>query len=150
MEAKYSENQSGLWIILLLLIAGGIPIFGILSNDASQFFHWAMLLTIGIIIICALLFYTFRTVVYRDRIKLSFGIGIISKNIDLKTVKSVEIVRNKWIYGWGIRYIMNGWMWNIYGLDAIELRFRNKDSIFRIGSQNPKKLKEKIEGLINS
>jgi len=150
MEAKYSENQSGLWIVLILFSIGLLSIFPILTKDINIISHWLMLMAVGIIIICGLLFYNLKTSVFRDKIRLTFGIGIIQKNIDMSLVKSVEVVRNNWIYGWGIRYVFNGWMWNIYGLDAVELKFKDKKSIFRIGSQHPKNLKEKIEEMINN
>ena len=45
----------------------------------------------------------------------------------------VEQGRNSWWYGWGIRLTPHGWMWNISGLDAVELTYRNGKK-FRIGT----------------
>ena len=33
---------------------------------------------------------------------------------------AVREVRNRWIQGWGIRKISRGWMYNVWGLDAVE------------------------------
>jgi dihydrofolate reductase len=85
------------------------------------------------------------TEVSSEKIIIFFGGGLIKKKIPLSRVKEVKVVRNKWIYGWGIRYIINGWMWNIWGLDAVELTFNDKNAVFRIGSKNPEKLKEVID-----
>ena len=145
MEEKYNENQRGLWIVIVFVITGMLPIIIFLTHDEDLFVQGVLLVTSGIIFLCTFLFYKLKTTVYRNRIKLSFGIGMIFKNIDMSKIKNVEVVRNRWFYGWGVRFILNGWMWNIYGLDAVELTFHDKKSIFRIGSQNPKKLKEKIQ-----
>ena len=33
----------------------------------------------------------------------------------------ISQVRNKWYYGWGLRGIPGGWMFNVWGLDDVEL-----------------------------
>ena len=34
----------------------------------------------------------------------------------------MELVRNKWWHGWGVRWVPGGSMYNVWGLDAVELR----------------------------
>lgn len=97
-----------------------------------------------------LLFAKLKTSVLDDNIELKFGVGVIKKNIPLSTISKAEVVRNKWYYGWGIRYYGKGWMWNFTGLDAVEIHFKNKKSTFRIGTKKAEKLKNAIEALINS
>ena len=75
---------------------------------------------------------------------LSFGIGLIKKRIQLSEIKSAEVVRNKWIYGWGIRYWGGGWMWNFKGLDAVQIEFKNSGKKFRIGTSDPDALQKFI------
>ena len=54
-------------------------------------------------------------------------------------------VRNKWYYGWGIRFMGNVTLYNIHGLDAVELTFKNKESIVRIGTKPNSKLDSEIK-----
>jgi hypothetical protein len=82
--------------------------------------------------------------VHREGIKLSFGIGLVRRTIPYERIASTSIVRNKWWYGWGIRLTPHGWMWNLSGLDAVELLYHDGKS-FRIGSEDPKGLKRAID-----
>ena len=69
-----------------------------------------------------LLFYGLTTKVTLDTITISFGIGLIRKRIELKRVKSIETVKSPWYYGWGIRIIPNGTLYNISGSDCLVLK----------------------------
>jgi hypothetical protein len=51
-------------------------------------------------------------------------------------------VRNKWWYGWGIRLTPHGWLFNVGGLDAVELELASGRK-FRIGTDEP-------QGLLNA
>jgi hypothetical protein len=92
-----------------------------------------------------ILFYGLTTQVTAEKIIVSFGPGIIKKRIELKTVKTVEAVKSPWYYGWGIRIIPNGVLYNISGRDSVELRFNDRKGIIRIGTKNSLTLKNEIE-----
>jgi len=47
-------------------------------------------------------------------------------------ILTARAVRNSPAYGWGIRYIHRGRLWNVWGLDAVELQLKN-GTRFRIG-----------------
>ena len=70
--------------------------------------------------------------VYRDRVSCHFGRGIVHRSIALADLASVSLVRNSWLAGWGVRLTPTGWMWNVSGLDAVELVFVDGRR-FRIG-----------------
>jgi len=72
-------------------------------------------------------------------IKVSFGFGKPHRVIPLAEVAEARRVRNNWIQGWGVRKISNGWMYNVWGLDAVELEMTSGD-VFRIGTDEPDKL----------
>ena len=61
-----------------------------------------------------------------------------------KSLIGLKIVKNPFYFGWGIRMIPKGTMYNISGFKAVEIKFRNS-RIVRIGSRNPEKLKQEIE-----
>jgi hypothetical protein len=92
-----------------------------------------------------LIFYGLFIEISEKKITLKFGIGLIRRSIDIDSIESVECVRNKWWYGWGIRFTPHGWMWNVSGLDAVEIKYKNMDKKFRIGTDDSKKLKEEIQ-----
>jgi hypothetical protein len=73
----------------------------------------------------------------------TFGPGRPHRVIELSDVNAVREVRNAWIAGWGVRKITNGWMYNVWGLDAVELDLTS-GAAFRIGTDEPDKLNAAI------
>ena len=53
------------------------------------------------------------------------------------------------MYGFGIRYVFDGWMWNVSGLDAVQLTLPDGKH-FRIGTDEPKALEAAINQAIGS
>jgi|SRR5690554_2027044 len=146
---SYNEFQFAWWILTL------IPVWLlviILTNDkVDPQLNRSIDLSITILFaLIGLMFYGMRTRVNESKITVAFGIGLIRKSIELANVQSVESVRNKWYYGWEIRIIPNGWMYNIAGLRAVEIVRKDKNSVFRIGSKHPEVLRKVIsDGITN-
>lgn len=82
-----------------------------------------------------------------EKVSCLFGFGCPRKRIPLDDIASVEIVRNKWWYGFGIRLTPSGWMFNIQGLDAVMVE-RKSGKKFRIGTDEPADLAEAIESAL--
>lgn len=64
---------------------------------------------------------------------MAFGWGWPRRVIDVADITAFRPVRNKWWYGFGIRVISGGWMYNVWGLDAVELDLASGRK-FRIGT----------------
>ena len=145
-SVEYLEFQFAWWIIILL------PFWCILVYlyfSAGEGMDLITFLAISaIFLLIGLLFYGMRTRVDDSKIRIGFGVGLIKKTIHLNNVKSVEAVRNKWYYGWGIRLISNGWLYNISGLDGVEIKQKDRKSVIRIGTKQPLLLRKAIfEGI---
>ncbi len=95
-------------------------------------------------VIALYLFNSLTVTIDSDKIIAAFGSGIIKRSIPFRVVKSAEKVRNKWYYGFGIRLIPNGQMYNVAGYDAIELKLTN-GRVFRIGTDEPDTLLKIIQ-----
>jgi len=102
-------------------------------------FNWIGAVVFLLMIIALYLFNSLVVRVSADKIYIAFGSGLIRKNIQISTITSAEKVRNKWYYGFGIRLIPGGQMYNVAGLDAVELKLTN-GRVFRIGTDEPDKL----------
>ena len=76
------------------------------------------------------------------------GIGLISKSYNISNLKSCKPVTNSPLNGIGIRMLPNGWLYNVTGLKAIELQFKNKKSIVRIGTNRPEEICELVQSVI--
>jgi len=134
---RYRHTQVG-WLMLgilvpallflltsfVLLPGGGEAVRGVVA---------AVLVVVGV------LFSSLRTEVERGRLRVAFGPGWPSREEPLRNVAEVRRVRNPWVYGWGIRLTPHGWLWNVSGLDAVELT-RRDGSRFRVGTDDPEGL----------
>jgi CTP:phosphocholine cytidylyltransferase-like protein len=78
-------------------------------------------------------------------ISIKFGYGIFNKKFSLDDILSAKTVKNHRYYGWGIRvwFWPKMWIFNVSGFDAVEIKMKN-DKIYRIGSDEPKKLEQAI------
>jgi hypothetical protein len=83
-----------------------------------------------------LLFYCLTIDIDRERVRCAFGPGLISKQVPLVEIAAARAVRNKWYWGWGIRLTPSGWMFNVSGLDAVELELVGGGR-FRVGTDEP-------------
>ena len=104
-----------------------------------------------IILFCGLLsgFYGKTIIVTEKQIKIRFGIGFYTKIIDLSDISSVNITKYPVYFGYGIRLLSNGLLYNVSGRHAIEIKLKNKKNIIQIGSNDWIRLKETIERCIN-
>lgn len=90
-------------------------------------------------------FCTLQVSIDEEYLQIKFGYGIYRKKFSLHDIISAESVKNHWYYGWGIR----GWLWpkmcifNVSGFDAVQIKLKN-GKIYRIGTDEPKKLEEAI------
>jgi hypothetical protein len=75
-----------------------------------------------------------------------FGPGLIRRSFLLAELKSWTAVTNPWWYGWGIHLTPQGWLYNVGGLDAVELELRDGRRL-RIGTDEPERLCEAISAL---
>ena len=105
---------------------------------------WVMLMVCGVLFLVLLLFHALTVEIRHGQLRIRFGIGLIRKTIAIRDIEQVEAVRNRWWYGWGIRLTPHGWLFNVSGLDAVQVRLHNGRS-YRIGTDEPEKLRAAIE-----
>jgi hypothetical protein len=96
-------------------------------------------------------FAALTTSIDENSLRVKFGYGIFSKKFPLDQIVSAQSVRNHWYYGWGVKVWFWPYMWiyNVYGLDAVEIIMRN-GKIYRIGTDVPGELETVIKQAINS
>lgn len=133
-EVLYKHTQIGTIILVLLVLMVPIVIWSMINS-----WFWIGGLTgLGILLI-AILFGTLTVEISGDKIACWFGPGLIRKEFALEEIMKIEIVRYPWYYGWGIRLTPRGWMFNVSGLDAVEIT-RRSGKHFLIGTDEPNKL----------
>jgi len=138
-DATYRHYQSPGWFMLFIPVFSVIVLFLVTTGSFSVV--WIVIL-IGLIV--GTLFWGLTVEVNKDIIRLSFGFGIIHRSIPRERIATVTQVRNRWWYSLGVRLTPHGWMWNISGLDAVELTYHNGKK-FRIGTDEPEALLEALK-----
>jgi hypothetical protein len=139
MNVSYRHTQVGYSIIaILVLITACISTSLVFGNGPH-----VLVFPVGILGLCLLLFPTLTAVVQGETLCCFFGLGLIRRQIPVRDILSVSVVRNPWRYGWGLRSIPGGWLWNVSGVDAVELRLRDGKR-FRIGTDEASVLREAI------
>lgn len=146
---NYKEFQFAT-IVFVFAIPGQILLVFLFATQAgsSPMSFTSLALANGVFVIIYLLFYGMTTTIDQKFIRITYGIGLIRKSIKLDDIKAVSIVSNPWYYGWGIRFIPNGMLYNINGSAGVELAFRHRPGVIRIGSAKPPFLQRKILSLI--
>jgi hypothetical protein len=102
-------------------------------------FDWIPVIVLFVLGLCSILFASLTVEIDEEKLSVRFGPGIIRKKIPLQHIVAYQQVRSHWYNGWGIRRISGGWMYNVSGLDAVELLLQNGGK-FRIGTNDPEGL----------
>lgn len=94
---------------------------------------------IALAVLLAVFFSSLTIAVDANEVSWYFGPGLWRYRVARDTIASVTIVRNSPLNGFGIR-MRPGWrLYNVYGLDAVEMRLQSGD-VIRLGTDNPKGL----------
>ena len=136
---EYSHTQVG---YIHVISYSAVILFLACLNIFTEFEPFTLIPLIVMLILLAL-FSTLTVRVGGGVITVQFGVGVIRKRIQLSDVETYAKVRNPWYYGLGIRYTPRGWLYNIYGLSAIELLTRNGKTC-RIGTDDPEGLAQAL------
>jgi hypothetical protein len=140
----YRHTQIG-WVLLAALAAGaGVVLFA--TNKTGWSTAASVVLTL--LTVVAVLFCTLTVRINGGLIECRYGPGLICKYIPLATVRGVRTVRTEWYQGWGIRLTSDGWLFNVSGLDAVEVELADGKRI-RIGTDEPQVLAAAIRGRLS-
>lgn len=104
--------------------------------------------TIGALVLLLLsiwlsLFWCLTVTVTHEHLRVAFGWGLVHKSFAIDHIAAVRPVRNRWYYGWGIRLYPGGWLYNVAGLDAVEISLPAGRKA-RIGTDQPQALAQAI------
>ncbi len=145
--ATYRHSQSTVVPVIVFLVLAAILLVPNLFNGApvdAVLIIIAMLILVGFVLLG---FNRLTVEVAGDEVRVVFRWGWPRRVIDLGTVHRVDVVRNKWWYGFGIRITPHGWLYNVWGLDAVQLNYRDGKA-FRIGTDEPEALAEALRARI--
>ena len=133
---EYQHAQWGFFLIPTFMVCAVVAVsIGTTGDETSTLLTVA---TVGFaiaLLFVVLVFSRLEVTVSAGRVVAAFLFGRPRREIKLEEVRAVRQVRNGWIQGWGIRKISGGWMYNVWGLDAVELEL-SSGRVFRIGTDD--------------
>ena len=150
METKKYTQFGTVSVVILLplfLLFAVLTIKAALANTQELIVLSILALTFSL---CLLTFYKLTITVDNTHVSFKLGIGLFSKSYKISDLSSCTPVTNSAFYGIGIRMLPGSWLYNVSGLKAIELRFKHKASVIRIGTNKPDEISEFIQSLIGS
>ena len=138
MEYEHHQNAPQ-WVVVATSVFA-IVMFSLVtalfrSEEAPVWLSLLALVWVTVIYLVVLDFTRLRVRVTPGKIDLMWRLGWPSMTIDRASVTEFRVHRNSWLEGWGIRKVWHGWMWNVWGLDSVELVL-DSGRIFRIGTDD--------------
>ena len=102
--------------------------------------QWPPAIALSLLMVALAIVFSSLTVEVEDgELRWYFGPGFWTYRLSLDAIKEVAVVRNNWWNGWGIRIAPGFRLYNVSGLDAVELKL-GPDDIRRIGTDDPQGL----------
>jgi len=135
----YRHTQRGTLILALCL-----PIVALVIGVSVISGQWLPTIIVTIIMVPLMTLFSSLTVeVDTSELRWFFGPGLWTYRLSLREIVDVAVVRNHWLMGWGIRVAPGFRLYNVSGLDAVELRVGAND-VRRIGTDDPQGLAEAL------
>jgi hypothetical protein len=144
VSARYEHTQIG----SVTIAAAGVAILLAIVGAMTTRHPGPAIVAAGLLVVLALTA-TLTTRVADGVLEVRMGIGLIRRRIALSDVARVDVVRNHWIWGWGIRWTPHGWLWNVSGTRGIQLTYKSGRR-FRIGSDEPAPLARAVASWLDA
>ena len=137
---RYEHTQVG-YLVITAMTATLILIGIVLANAGMNWIAIAVSIIIGVAL---LLFSSLTVVIWEDELEIRFGPGLIRKKFKLRDIESYQVIKNPWYYGWGIHLTPHGWLYNVSGFYAVEIKLKTGTK-YRIGTDAPHELEKAIQ-----
>jgi len=131
----YRHTQPGIVILVVCLAVGALG--AAFARQAGQM--PMMIFMLITLIAVAVVFHSLTVEVGDGELRWHFGPGFWTYRLPLNEIRSVTVVRNSWWNGFGIRKAPGFSLYNVSGLDAVELVLKSGE-IRRIGTDDPQGL----------
>lgn len=139
MAEYYRHRQIG--SLMIVAFSACIILLAVLLCVVE--FNWIAVAVGGVLLVCLLAVWSLTVVIDEDTLHIRFGSGIVRKTLPLRNIESCRSVRNPWYYGWRIKWIPRGWVFDVSGFRVVEV-VMNTGKRYRIGTDEPEALERAI------
>ena len=130
----YLHRQSSGWMLFVLVFPT------VLCAAVAWMSHvWWLFLLAAALVFLAWTFSSLTIEVNEHELVSHFGPGLWRKHVPLNDIVSVECRRTSPMEGWGIHITTRGMLYNVSGLDAVEVQLATGRR-FRLGTDDPDNL----------
>ena len=137
MSQQYRHTQVGWTIIVVVVAAVVAEILLVVVLAPGSTLALSLSSALAAILAVTLVLFSTLTVTVDDRaVRLAFGMEVLRREVSLDEIAEARRVRNAWYSGWGVRVIPGGRLYNVGGLDAVELQLDN-GRVVRVGTDEP-------------
>jgi hypothetical protein len=140
MSTSYQHTQFG----TIVVVALGLFLGFLTGVSAVVGWEAGSVAVATILLVAGLLFYQLDVQVAGGELRLRFGVGLVRRRFAIADIRAAQAVRNRWLQGWGIHRLARGWIYNVSGLDAVEIELAD-GSVHRVGSDEPRALLAALE-----
>ncbi len=142
----YRHTQFGTVIVVSIVTVIPLTVLPVVWLAGTAAIAWLIL---GTLVAVLALFASLTVEIDAEHLRIRFGIGLIRKRFPLDQIDTCRPVKNSWIYGWGIRLTPHGWLYNVSGQEAVELKMKSGKTC-RIGTDEPEVLTAAIQKALDS
>jgi hypothetical protein len=134
MVMPYRHTQLGITILVVCLIVAVLGAAVMWQRSQAP-----MILMLAILATVAVIFHSLTVEIGDNELRWHFGPGLWTYRLPLDDIQSVAAVQNHWWNGFGIRKARGFSLYNVSGLDAVELKLKSGETR-RIGTDDPQGL----------
>jgi hypothetical protein len=148
MSERYRHTQIG-WTLIVLVVAVVLAELTVVAfSEPRGTLTLALSGAFVAVVAVMLALFSTLTVVVDDRaVRVLFGLGSLRREVMLADITAARKVRNHWYAGWGVRIIPRGRLYNVGGLDAVELEMDN-GRVVRVGTDQPDALLAAVQAAL--
>jgi hypothetical protein len=139
MAMQYHHTQRGTLTIVVCLLLAALD--AVMMWRSGQ---WPLAAVLILLLAVAAVFSSLTVEVSDNELRWHFGPGLWAYRVPLSEIQTVAAVRNHWWNGFGIRMGTGFRLYNVSGLDAVELRLKSSD-VRRIGTDDPQGLAQALK-----
>ena len=136
---QYHHTQRGTLTIVVCLLLAALD--AVMMWRSGQ---WQLAAVLILLLAVAAVFSSLTVEVSDNELRWHFGPGLWAYRVPLSEIQTVAAVRNHWWNGFGIRMGTRFRLYNVSGLDAVELRLKSSD-VRRIGTDDPQGLAQALK-----
>jgi len=134
LDYEHTQTSTAAIILAIGVVLIVVGVIGILA-EGDEGPGWLGYLIFFVVAGSAFIFNRLTVTVAAGKVDAVFRFGWPRRSIDVLDIVAIREVRNRWWFGFGIRWIPNGMMYNVWGLDAVELELKS-GRVFRIGTDD--------------